>query len=144
MNPRKLISGVCVSLLLILGIQFLNPTAASAGCRDYPESVTPACEAQNMAEQQAMQIAQAAEQAARQAAATQIPSAVSTNAPAFDAPRPLQRLGSLPQVDVILPQQPAADVILDLLDLVLDLFQLLRQRGRGGGERMRVCEEGER
>lgn len=64
MNPKKLAPAVCASLLLILGIQFLNPTAASAGCRDYPESVTPACEAQNMAEQQARQIA---EQATRQA-----------------------------------------------------------------------------
>ena len=71
MNPRKFISGVSASLLLILGIQFINPTAASAGCRDYPESVTEACAAQNLAEEQARQIAYAAEMAARQAAADQ-------------------------------------------------------------------------
>ncbi len=71
MNPRKLISVVCASLLLILGIQLLNPTVASAGCRDYPESVTEACAAQNLAEEQARQIAYAAEMAARQAAADQ-------------------------------------------------------------------------
>jgi hypothetical protein len=57
MSPRKFISGVCASLLLILGIQFINATVASAGCRDYPESVTEACVAQNLAEEQARQIA---------------------------------------------------------------------------------------
>jgi hypothetical protein len=71
MRLQKLTSGVCASLLLILGIQVLNSTHASAGCRDYPESVTEACVAQNLAEEQARQGSYAAEQAARQAEAAQ-------------------------------------------------------------------------
>jgi len=48
--------------LLSAGFLVLNTQIATAGCGDYPESTTPACEAQNMAQQQARQ---AADDAAR-------------------------------------------------------------------------------
>jgi len=48
--------------LLSAGFLVSNTQIASAGCGDYPESTTPACEAQNMAQQQARQ---AADDAAR-------------------------------------------------------------------------------
>jgi hypothetical protein len=43
--------------LLTAGFLVSNTQTATAGCRDYPESVTPACAAQNLAEQQARQVA---------------------------------------------------------------------------------------
>ena len=43
--------------LLTAGFLLSNTQTATAGCRDYPESVTPACEAQNMAEEKARQAA---------------------------------------------------------------------------------------
>ena len=48
--------------LLTAGFLVSNTQTALAGCGDYPESTTPACEAQNMAQQQARQ---AADEAAR-------------------------------------------------------------------------------
>ena len=43
--------------LLTAGFLLSNTQTATAGCRDYPESVTPACAAQNLAEEQARQAA---------------------------------------------------------------------------------------
>ena len=43
--------------LLSTGFVFTSAPVANAGCRDYPESVTPACAAQNLAEEQARQAA---------------------------------------------------------------------------------------
>ena len=43
--------------LLTTGFLVSNTQIAVAGCRDYPESVTPACAAQNLAEEQARQAA---------------------------------------------------------------------------------------
>ena len=43
--------------LLTAGFLISNTQTATAGCRDYPESVTPACAAQNLAEEQARQAA---------------------------------------------------------------------------------------
>jgi len=43
--------------LLTAGFLLSNTQTATAGCRDYPESVTPACEAQNMAEEKSRQAA---------------------------------------------------------------------------------------
>ena len=43
--------------LLTAGFFLSNTQTATAGCRDYPESVTPACAAQNLAEEQARQAA---------------------------------------------------------------------------------------
>ena len=46
-----------VASLLSTGFVFTSAPVANAGCRDYPESVTPACAAQNLAEEQARQAA---------------------------------------------------------------------------------------
>jgi hypothetical protein len=43
--------------LLTAGFLVSNTQSAVAGCRDYPESVTPGCAAQNLAEEQARQAA---------------------------------------------------------------------------------------
>ena len=43
--------------MLTTGFLISNTQTATAGCRDYPESVTPACEAQNMAEEKSRQAA---------------------------------------------------------------------------------------
>ena len=43
--------------LLTAGFLVSNTQTATAGCRDYPESVTPACAAQNLAEEQTRQAA---------------------------------------------------------------------------------------
>ena len=43
--------------LLSTGFVFTSAPVANAGCRDYPESVTPGCVAQNLAEEQARQAA---------------------------------------------------------------------------------------
>ena len=43
--------------LLSTGFVFTSTPVANAGCRDYPESVTPGCVAQNLAEEQARQAA---------------------------------------------------------------------------------------
>ena len=49
--------------LLSTGFVFTSAPVANAGCRDYPESVTPACAAQNLAEEQARQAADVAKRA---------------------------------------------------------------------------------
>ena len=52
--------------LILLSLSFPGIQSAQAGCRDYPDSVTPECVAQNLAEAAVLQEAYAAEQAARQ------------------------------------------------------------------------------
>ena len=49
--------------LLSTGFVFTSAPVANAGCRDYPESVTPGCVAQNLAEEQARQAADVAKRA---------------------------------------------------------------------------------
>ena len=49
--------------LLSTGFVFTSAPVANAGCRDYPESVTPACAAQNLAEEQARAAADVAKRA---------------------------------------------------------------------------------
>ena len=49
--------------LLSTGFIFTSAPVANAGCRDYPESVTPGCVAQNLAEEQARQAADVAKRA---------------------------------------------------------------------------------
>ena len=49
--------------LLSTGFVFTSAPVANAGCRDYPESITPACAAQNLAEEQARQAADVAKRA---------------------------------------------------------------------------------
>ena len=44
-------------LLSVITPIFIATPSATAGCRDYPESITPACVAQNLAEEQARQVA---------------------------------------------------------------------------------------
>jgi len=52
-----------VASLLSTGFVFTSAPVANAGCRDYPESVTPACAAQNLAEEQARAAADVAKRA---------------------------------------------------------------------------------
>ena len=62
MKLRAAISGSVVSILaasLLIGIS----QPAFAGCRDFPESVTPECVAQNLAEEKARQVDTAAQMA---------------------------------------------------------------------------------
>ncbi len=49
--------------LLSAGFLFTSTPVANAGCRDYPESITPGCVAQNLAEEQARAAADAAKRA---------------------------------------------------------------------------------
>ena len=49
--------------LLSTGFIFTSAPVANAGCRDYPESITPGCVAQNLAEEQARQAADVAKRA---------------------------------------------------------------------------------
>ena len=49
--------------LLSTGFVFTSAPAANAGCRDYPESITPGCVAQNLAEEQARAAADVAKRA---------------------------------------------------------------------------------
>ena len=49
--------------LLSTGFVFTSAPVANAGCRDYPESITPGCVAQNLAEEQARQSADVAKRA---------------------------------------------------------------------------------
>ena len=49
--------------LLSTGFVFTSAPVANAGCRDYPESITPGCVAQNLAEEQARQAADVAKRA---------------------------------------------------------------------------------
>lgn len=56
------------SLVVLLSIFagsfiFISAPVANAGCRDYPESITPGCVAQNLAEEQARQAADSAKRA---------------------------------------------------------------------------------
>lgn len=44
-------------LLSVITPIFIATPSATAGCRDYPESITPGCVAQNLAEEQARQVA---------------------------------------------------------------------------------------
>ena len=50
-----------IILSLVIGFQIFISPSANAGCGDYPESTTPACAAQNMAEQQAREAARIAQ-----------------------------------------------------------------------------------
>jgi hypothetical protein len=52
-----------VASLLSTGFVFTSAPVANAGCRDYPESITPGCVAQNLAEEQARQAADVAKRA---------------------------------------------------------------------------------
>ena len=49
---KKLSSGLTLGAILL---SLMTPTSAQAGCLDYPESVTDACVAQNLADEQARQ-----------------------------------------------------------------------------------------
>ena len=49
--------------LLSTGFVFTSAPVANAGCRDYPESITPGCVAQNLAEEQARAAADVAKRA---------------------------------------------------------------------------------
>ena len=49
--------------LLSAGFLITSTPVANAGCRDYPESITPGCVAQNLAEEQARQAADVAKRA---------------------------------------------------------------------------------
>ena len=49
--------------LLSAGFLFTSAPVANAGCRDYPESITPGCVAQNLAEEQARAAADVAKRA---------------------------------------------------------------------------------
>jgi len=50
-------------LLSVITPIFIATPSATAGCRDYPESITPGCVAQNLAEEQARQLADQAKRA---------------------------------------------------------------------------------
>jgi hypothetical protein len=50
-------------LLSVITPIFIATPSATAGCRDYPESITPGCVAQNLAEEQARQVADQAKRA---------------------------------------------------------------------------------
>ena len=50
-------------LLSVITPIFIATPSAIAGCRDYPESITPGCVAQNLAEEQARQVADQAKRA---------------------------------------------------------------------------------
>jgi coenzyme F420-reducing hydrogenase alpha subunit len=50
-------------LLSVITPIFIATPSAVAGCRDYPESITPGCVAQNLAEEQARQVADQAKRA---------------------------------------------------------------------------------
>jgi len=57
---REVITPIVILAVLAPIFLIIQVTPANASCRDYPESVTPACVAQNLAEQQAYQAAEEA------------------------------------------------------------------------------------
>jgi len=59
MKAHRVIAGFWTLLLSASMLVFVAPSA-QAGCRDFPESITPECVAQNLAEERARQVDSAA------------------------------------------------------------------------------------